>query len=293
MNFLVWLPSISTALLLALVWLFRVWILTRLKESVKYEFDVKIEGLRAEHQKNVESFKADLRAKDAQIEALRSVALSGLANRQEVLNKRRVEAVEEIWSAVRALKGAENVSETMNKFMVKYKFEEMIKRAPQEPEIRAIFNAYFGGKDYDRYLSIDASKARPFVSENTWALFSAYQAMLSLAVTKAKLLQNELYIGFEFIITEHVSKLIEVALPHRTKGLQELGELFHHYLLEELKSRILEELQKILNGEESDKETIERAAKIRSYVEKVTKSSSEDMSALDNFTASLCFWLKA
>lgn len=82
MTFIDWLLStVSTAALLGLVaFLARNLILTRLKASVQHEFDRKLETLRADLHKSEESFKADLRAKETQIEVLRSGALSGLVS---------------------------------------------------------------------------------------------------------------------------------------------------------------------------------------------------------------------
>ena len=94
MSFLDWVPAISTTALLGFaLWLLRSVISTRLAKSVQHEFDSKLEALRTNFRKNEESFKADLRAKETQIEALRSGAMAGLANRQAALDKRRIEAV--------------------------------------------------------------------------------------------------------------------------------------------------------------------------------------------------------
>jgi hypothetical protein len=52
------------------------------EKRIQYGFDAKIENLRAE-----------LRTKEAEISALREGVLSGRANRQALLDKRRLEAV--------------------------------------------------------------------------------------------------------------------------------------------------------------------------------------------------------
>lgn len=71
-----WIPAISTTSLLAIVlWLGRNLIITRLTNSVRHEYDQKIETLKASLKKSEESFKAELQAKASQIDALRSGAL--------------------------------------------------------------------------------------------------------------------------------------------------------------------------------------------------------------------------
>lgn len=74
-----WLPALSsTSLLVVALWLSRHLIAERLKNAVKHDYDKQIETLRTELRKNEESFKSELKAKQSQIEALRSGALSGI-----------------------------------------------------------------------------------------------------------------------------------------------------------------------------------------------------------------------
>lgn len=76
MDFLDWIPAISTSsLLVVAIWLMRSVITTRLTKSVQYEFDKKLEVLRTDQRKSEEAFKADLRAKDAQTDLFRSGAI--------------------------------------------------------------------------------------------------------------------------------------------------------------------------------------------------------------------------
>lgn len=79
-------------LIATLGWLARNLILTRLKATVQHEFDGKLEALRTDLRKSEESFRADLRAKETDIQVLRSGALSGMASRQATLDKRRLQA---------------------------------------------------------------------------------------------------------------------------------------------------------------------------------------------------------
>jgi hypothetical protein len=114
MDLIDWIPAVSTTSLLAgALWLMRSLIITRLTQSVQHEFNEKLEILRTDLRKNEELFKAELRAKDAQIELLRSGAISGLASRQAALDRRRIEAVDQIWSAVVALAPAKTASAWM------------------------------------------------------------------------------------------------------------------------------------------------------------------------------------
>lgn len=162
MSLLDWIPAISTTALLGVVlWLLRSMISTRLRVSVQHEFDQKLESMRATLRASEEELKADLRAKEAQIAALRSGAMSGLASRQAALDRRRIEAVDQLWSAVTSLGPAKALSATM----AIIKFENTVKEEARNPALREMFSA-MGGKASLRESSwADAAKARPFVSE--------------------------------------------------------------------------------------------------------------------------------
>jgi hypothetical protein len=81
-----WIPAISSTSLLAIVmWLCRNLITEHLKNSVKHDYDKKIETIRADLRIKEDSFKSDLKAKESQIDSLRTGALSGIISRQEIL----------------------------------------------------------------------------------------------------------------------------------------------------------------------------------------------------------------
>ncbi len=158
-----WIPAISTTTVLAfVVWLLRSLIITRLTRSVSHEYDKKIEDLRAILRQSEEAFKAQLRAKESQIDALRTGALTGISNRQAVLYQRRIVAVEQIWNAVISLAPAKQVSATM----AILKFEAAAKEAARDPRFREVFVAIGKAYDPDQLRTVEASKSRPFLSHS-------------------------------------------------------------------------------------------------------------------------------
>jgi hypothetical protein len=271
MNYLDWVPPISTTGAFAVIlWLSRTAIQARITKSVQHEFDEKLETLRTTLRKNEEVFKAELREKAAQIEVLRSGAISGLMNRQAVLYKRRIEAVEKLWAAIGRLAPAKNAST----YLVSFKFEETLKETAKKPELQAVFEML--GKTIDlKKLSVsDISNERPFVSKIAWALYSAYQAIVTLAVLKLTMLQTGIDRA-DFIDKNSTLRLVEAALPHQKEYIKEHGDIAYHFLLEELEQRLLDELQKIIQGEESDKAGVEQAAKILTETERIMRDISD------------------
>jgi len=79
-----WLSILSIAIWLGApvaIFIARNWLVAWISKGVQHRFDVEIEKLRAEFRKNEESFKSDLRDKEAEIVALRNNVLSGSAGR--------------------------------------------------------------------------------------------------------------------------------------------------------------------------------------------------------------------
>jgi hypothetical protein len=272
MNLLDFIPAILTPLLFGgVLWLLRSVIFTRLKASVQHEFDQKLEVIRATLRTSEESFKADLRAKEAQIETLRSGALSGMASRQAALDKRRIEAVDHLWLALISLTPAKAISG----MMANIKFEEAVKETVRNPKAREMFVTIGGGKSSSQDLiTTDAAKARPFVSQLAWALFTAYHAIVSMAVIRLEILKA----GFNMpniVDKEAATKFITAALPHRAEFIAQHDVGAYHYLLDELELRLLEELQKLLRGVESDQASVEQAAEILKKSEVVWQSIAQ------------------
>lgn len=268
MNLIDWIPSVTTSGILAIIlWLARNLIATRLTKSVQHEFDAKLETLRAEFRANEELLKADLRSKENEIAALRTGALTAMASRQVALDKRRLEAVDQLWSTVTALGPAKSISS----FMAVLKFENVAEEAAKNVKFREIFTMMGTGFDLTKMDLSYSEKARPFISPMAWALFSAYQSIVIHAVAKLEIIRSGID-AKDILNKDAIEKLIKAALPHHGTYIDKFGDTAYHYLLEELEARLLDELRKMLAGVEADKASVDQAAEIL--------SRSNDLSAL-------------
>ena len=170
------------------------------------------------------------------------------------LDKRRLEAVDQLWSATTALAGAKKISS----FMAVMKFDAIAEEAARDPKVREMFTAMGAAFDPNKVDLSGAEKARPFVSPMAWALFSAYQAIVMQAVSKLLIIKSG--IGLKDLIDkEAVSKLVKAALPHQSGFIDKYGDAGYHYLLEELEGALLAALREMLVGEETDQASLERA----------------------------------
>jgi hypothetical protein len=94
------LSALAPWVMLAGLFLGRHWLAARIEKGVQHRFDRRLEELRAELRESEERLKSTLRDRENEIALLRNTVLAGSANRQSLLDKRRFEAVERVWTAV-------------------------------------------------------------------------------------------------------------------------------------------------------------------------------------------------
>lgn len=257
--------TLSTTVLVALVlWLFRQLIQNRLKAAVEHEFNIKLAALRSELRNSEEMFKAELRAKEVEIQDLQNSALSAMAGRQMAVDKRRLEAIDQLWSAVNDLSRSRGIATTVSLI----KFDEVSKRIETEPKLQEFFRA-FGEVNLQATLKEEGWKARPHVSRLAWAYFSAFRAIVAVSTAKLYLLQKGLGSNF----TVNVENMVKTALPHRAEYIDKHGEAALPWLLDELETSLLDEFARMASGKETDQESVKRAAEILAAVKDVQKQN--------------------
>lgn len=258
MDLIPWFPALTTTGLLAVaLWLGRELISTRLTNSVQHNFDKKIESIKAHLRASEERFKAQLREKEAQIAALRSGALTVLASRQAALDKRRLEAVDQLWSSFNALAPARAIAANM----AVINFESAAKQAERDPKVRQFFEMIGQGFDMKSLDLTGAAKARPFLSPMVWAVYSAIQAVTFHSVMRLQILKGGLGSN-DFADHKAIEKLVVAALTHYSEYLEKNGPAVYFYVLEALDAKLLAELQSMLSGAEADTASLQQAAEI-------------------------------
>lgn len=256
-----WIPALTTTSLFGgVLWLAKSLILTRLQNSVKSEFDQKIELLRSE-----------LKSKEAQIESLRSGAMSGLITRQEALYQRKLQAIDQIWSSVKELEKAKYISAMLGTLNIQVCAKESVK----DPKIREFFETLSGNFAITN-LDVSGSKlARPFLTPLAWAYYSAYSSIIMQAVAVMEILKIGIDSAEKLLKLENTDNLLKTVLPHRSAYIDQHGMSIHQNLLDEIEELLLLELKNIQDGHEDDKENAKRAAEINKEVEKVSTSIAQ------------------
>ena len=181
-----------------------------------------------------------------------------MISRQTKLYERQLDAIQQMWEAVRELEKAKFISSAVA--MLKY--EVSAKEAAKNPNFRKVFELMGGGFDPKSIKLDSASKARPFLSPLSWAYYNAYQSIIALNIVKFEFLKTGLEEPERFIDSEKVINLLKIVLPHQSNYLEKHGPGATHYLLDEIESLLLLEFQNMQKGNAADRENAERAAEI-------------------------------
>lgn len=271
---------VAYALTGAAIFIGRNWLKANIERSVEHRFNERIEAVRSELRKNEEEFKAALRTKEVELAALRDGILTGRAQRQALLDQRRVAAVDGLWKGFMALAPFFGISA----YMAVIKFEAAAEEAARNPAIRDMFTtlqkAVAGDPDaLLKKLDAQAKEQQPFVSPLAWAYYSAYQSIVLHAFIRAKVLQIGLENPGQFFREEPIKKVLKAALPHQSEYIDMYGASGYHYLLEELEKNLLAELQRMLTGADQDAAGVAQATRIMEMVHEATQKGDAELAS--------------
>jgi hypothetical protein len=176
---------------------------------------------------------------------LRTLALSGLSKRRELVQAKRIEAAERLWSLVQIQNSALMVVE-LNKTI---NFEKAAEIAESDAETREFFAMVGSTFKFDAYVEslkeADPQSLRPYVTQLGWAYYEAYSAIITFYTLRQKVLE----IGAPAkILTDenHLKSVILEAMPHQAALYEKFDKVYPWIFLEPLRDSILLEVK---NGE--------------------------------------------
>src|SRR6185312_4886785 len=152
-----------------------------IESGIRHHYDSQLASLRSELRGSEERLKSDLRSSEATIAALRENVFAGRGQRESLLDKRRIEAVERIWAALSKLAPLRFVSE----LMARVDFKVAAELAPDDPKVREFAATITKNVPEMKDLNHGAADEQIFVSPLAWAYFSAYQLVLFGAYMRA------------------------------------------------------------------------------------------------------------
>lgn len=247
------LPFLSSGLFFtiafAVLYYFRDQLTTYLHSRIKHKFNRELETLRSELARDRET-----------LQALRVGALGVRAQRQSIIDQRRVEAVDQLWAAVKEL----NKLRWICGAMASVKWPEAAEMAATDVRAQRMFQTIAGNKTNEK-VSHGAHGSRPYVSPLAWALFSTMQTVLGFSLMQMTVLRTG--VGPEIVADqEKIFAPIIAALPDFKDIVEKHGHTSFPFIVEILEERILNELRKTLDGGEADAAEVRRASEIERLV---------------------------
>lgn len=254
-----WLPILITVSMWVIIFYCRHFLVAYIKSGVEHDFNLKLETL-----------KSELRSRESEISTLRDTVLTGRNQRQALVDKRRIEAVETLWKGVVELQRFKALSNAM----VAINMEVATAESAKDSKVRQLFemlNKF--APPIETLKPSTVSCERPFVSPVAWAYFSALQTILYGSFARAKALEFGVKDINKFMNTEHEKKLLKAALPHQKEFIDKFDSTAYFYLIEELEEALLKELNNIMDGKASDQESLKRASEIQKEINQMAKDS--------------------
>lgn len=214
------------------------------------------------YEKEFEELKHDLRKKESEINDLRSGALTAYWTRRSALDAKKINAIEKTWEHIVRLQPAKIAVTTSNMFSL----SKIADIAKTDPGIGNAFDQIHQGVDYDLMKSFDKRLYRPFLPLKAWAVFEAYDMIISLSVTRITSATGGLDLTDKIDISVF-DDIINVALGDE-RVTKDNANPYDYYFqsLNKLEIMFLYEVQKWMSGNDETQEEIEQAKKIVSML---------------------------
>ncbi len=217
-----------------------------------------------------ERLKSNLRDREAEIDSVRLNVLSGRSELVGILHRRRLAAIEKLWSATIQLSKVQVPSMMLSMLRV----DTVSREISRNLQMQKFFQTIVPDEMLKSVGEIRAEEERPFVSELTWALFSAYNTIIITGLTYMKILSIGLEDSEKLIKNDKINELVKAVLPHRSDWLDKHGPSSAYHLLEEIRNKLLQQIKSDLDSPEIDKENALRSASIMQHVNQISADAA-------------------
>ncbi|MDO8973913.1 hypothetical protein [Reyranella sp.] len=230
---------------------------------VNHQFDERLEAAKAEYKRQEEVLKDALTQHRLKIEALQSGALSGMAARHVLLDKKRIEALESVWAAVAYMHAYHNLSV----MCAAIGFDTLSKVARDSPNGAAIIDSFLNMAPPFAELSepdnphYRIERQQLFVPPLVWAMFDAYRSIIFLPMMMLIAVKGGMDVSGMWDAAR-VQNLIKVALPDAQFDLGSRGAADLAKVAGPLKNRLLAVALESLENPATDTKSVEQAGKI-------------------------------
>lgn len=253
--------AVSGALVAALIWLSREWMSTRIKGSIQYEYDQKLEAHKSQLKAENEVSFLELKSSIEREAALHAVSHASFSEGQKAAMERKLNAVDKLWGKIINLRS--------NLPLVLTYIEQLTVDEYKEAKNHPSFQAMSGDSSLEKIAStIDKEEepiesVRPYIGEYMWAIFSSYQAIMDRLLVLLNLGRNDAE-KIEWYKDPRTRQVIEAVLTK--KELEEFdsrkfGKVT--WIQRQLESKILSATSKVISGEAFGEESLKQAKLIQ------------------------------
>lgn len=263
MNFTDWIPAITSSSLLAVggfiaAWVGQPWI----NRFIQSRFDASLEQTKTRFRREEEKLRSDLQTLEREQNSLRDGALNSLSTRHAAIDNRRLQAVERIWGSVVAKSHLKLLCTMAQVVKMDRLIEGASKGGVDADGIARFAEVMFPAAKLDKPTQEKTVETeRPFVSENVWALYSAYNLVVSYPSIQLMLVKHRLDAG---LLKEPgpLLDMVKKVLPHQGNFIDKRGVSALNFLVDEIEQKLLSALRDSLDGKESDLKGVQQANEI-------------------------------
>lgn len=252
-DFLKWALGViaSTGLISGIVFLMRDTVAKFFTKAVEHRFERKIE-----------TFKADIRDNEKELEQIRSFLVSSKRDRDSAIQAKRLEAAEILLRARDSLSQLSILVEYMKILEI-----DNILSDSGNPKITEFIETLMKPLDVDNKLnqigSIDRTIPRLYLSEKSLNAFDTYQSIIISAAMMMKLFCIQLRDKNKIVKTGHLSKAVIEMVPESKEGFDKWGESYAYHWSAYFHDETLKALRNEVSGISDmarDTESIQRLA---------------------------------
>lgn len=281
MTFSAWISALSASSATAAIAIVVGYFLkAKIQKGIQHKFDKELEELRAQLRQEEQRRQADNAARDAQIGALRTGALSGMNSRFAALDQRRLQAAERIWVAVNEMWRERNLALMTKSVKMDRLLDSASQQTSQGEKTRKFAEVVWTSNGMDKIEQRAPVNERLFVSPQVWATFSAYRQMLALPV--AQMAAAKFGMEKDFIKDQKETiDLLKSVLPGFDKFIDEYSTSSFAYLIDLVEEKLLKELTAFLEGKLADEQSVKQATEILKKVEEAKLELQPDIGIPD------------
>lgn len=239
--------AVTSFLIILALWLSRTWIKERLVADIRLENDSKLEKLKSQLQRTNET-----------LTNITSAGGQAYSQSQVAILPYKIKAIETVWNSILAWHEMSVASMFVAVLPISW-----VRKNGADPSTKEHFEMLLQNPNHLKFLKERnyTELVRPFISERSWALYSAYNSFYISRITKASMFLISSVNHVEIWEKINERELIKASAPSHILELYDSNILegtteFLNYLKEEM----IKEFEIVLSGKRDSESAASNAA---------------------------------